>query len=297
MTLRIAFFGAGELAWPYLEVLRSCADAKVIACCDPDAQFAERMASQWQAELYDVPGTMLTKACPDVLWACTTSSQLDKILRQAADQRIAFFVHPPGAKDLQSAEECAQVVEDANLVTSVGYSTPYRDVTCEAKEYLGENPIPLVVARWIREAAFSTLNELIWHEGASLMEALRFFCGAVKEVRALAAQETEGQACNLHVQFQSGTVASCTLSTLAHPKPQRELELIGVGWSLKFSQNWQQLHVEEMDKTTILKSLRNPVEDHVRAFLEAVINGSPKDVANGYAESVENLRICAEAIA
>lgn len=289
MTVRIAFFGAGEQALPWLKVLRQCPEAQIIGTCDPMPLLAERLATEWGARAFPTAPEMLAETCPDVLWCCAPAPLQGDVLLRAAEQRIAFFVDPPGAADLEKAQKIDQSVRESGLVTSVGYDAPYRDVTAEAKEYLGDSPIPLALGWWICPGERESLQQLLWNDAARVISVMRWFAGEVKQVQCFSASE---KVILLQLEFVTGTVGTFTISTFAHPNPRISLELMGEGWSLTFTDDFGRLSVVEPDKTTILKSLRDPREDHARAFLEAVATGNPQGVRSSYPEILNTLRTC-----
>jgi myo-inositol 2-dehydrogenase / D-chiro-inositol 1-dehydrogenase len=297
MTVRVAFYGAGEAARPYLDALARRPGVELCGVCDLDRRAAEQVAAGWEAPVYLSYEAMLQEAQPQALWVCVPPHLQSDVLLRAAEQRVPFFVDPPGAINHERALVYAGAVAKAGLVTAVGFPTYFTDVAREAREYLGTNPIPLALGWWLRPAREdpTTATTLLWNEACCLVDALRSFCGEVTRVHAFG-----GPSCALepaggmivHLDLDRGTSAVLTLAAFARPEPRVQLELLGEGWSLVFAEGLASLRVDEADKTTILRRLNDHAADHAAAFLEAVESGNPAALRSGYAEALRTLTVC-----
>jgi predicted dehydrogenase len=297
MTLNLAFYGAGPLAEPYLDALRSRSDVQVRAVCDLDRRAAEQTAAGWGAQVVLSYEAMLQEVQPDALWVCVPPHLQGDVLLKATERRIPFFVCPPGAVDYERACQYAGLIEQARLVTAVGFPGRDADVVQEAREYLGAKVVPLALGWWLappqdRDAPANVVGQL-WTDACGLIDGLRFFCGEVTRVRALGAGG--GAAAGglvLQLEFAGGTVGMVTCATFARQEPRIELELLGEGWSLRFGKDLTSLRLDEHDRTTILRCMNNPAAQQTAAFLEAVANHNPAKVAVPYAEALKTLAVC-----
>src|SRR5262245_56163239 len=305
MTVRIAFYGAGEQARPYLDALARRPNVELAAVCDLDRRSAEQTAAGGNAQVFLSYEAMLKEVQPDALWVCVSPHLQGDVLLRAAAARVPFFVEPPGAISFERALVYERAVREAGLVTAVGFPTLYTDVVREAREFLGTNPVPLALGWWLRpgrEASGPTAAGLLWNEACVLIDALRYFCGEVTRVHAFGSarppagdkEPAPGEAAGgLVVQLTSapGTPAVLTLATFARPEPRVQLELLGDGWTLVFDEGPTCLRVDERDKTTILRRLTDPVADHVNAFLDAVKEDEPGAVPTGYWAALRTLSV------
>jgi myo-inositol 2-dehydrogenase/D-chiro-inositol 1-dehydrogenase len=296
MSVNVAFYGAGARAQPYLQALARRPDVSLTAVCDLDRRSAEQTAAGWGADVYLSYEAMLQEAQPDVLWVCVEPYLQGDVLLKAAEQGIPFFAEPPGAVDYDRARAYGRRIAEANLVTAVGFTGRYADVVHEAREYLGANPVPLALGWWLRRPdaeGTCTAESLLWTDAARFVDALRLFCGEVDRVRSLRAGPgaTEGGLV-IQLEFAGGTVGVLTCATFARAEPRLELEFMGEGWSLAFGADLATLRLAERDKTTILRCLNVPVDDHVQAFLAAVAAQAPAAVAPGYADALHTLAVC-----
>lgn len=152
MPRTLAFFGAGPQAGQYLDALARRPDVAVAAVCDLDRRAAEQTAAGWGARVFLSYEAMLEEVQPEALWVCVPPHLQGNVLLKAAERGVPFFVDPPGALDFPHARLCARLVAEKRLVTAVGFPTGFADVVREAREYLGANPVPLALGRWLRPA-------------------------------------------------------------------------------------------------------------------------------------------------
>ena len=81
-----------------------------------------------------------------------------------------------------------------------------------------------------------TAEQLLWTDANRFVDALRLFCGEVERVRSLrAGSGSKESGLVVQLEFASGTVGVLACTTFARPEPRQELELMGDGWSLGFS--------------------------------------------------------------
>lgn len=289
MALRIAFFGVGELAEPYLRALARLPELEMAGVCDADRRAAETVAAGWNTRVFSAYDRMLEETRPDALWICLDSHLQSDVILKAAALRIPFFVVPPGAADFERLYHCAQAVRDARVTTAVGFQASFVDLMKEAREYVGANTVPLAIGWWLAvDEGVADAADLLWKKACFHIDAMRYFCGPVARVRTLS---SHGGGIILQLEFVGGTVGTLTCATFARPEPRRELELLGEGWSMLFGDQLQSLQLAEQDKTTILRSLNNPAQEATIAFLEAIA-GKPTPQLISYLDAVETLAVC-----
>jgi predicted dehydrogenase len=297
MALEVAFYGAGPLAQPYLNALVSRADVQVRAVCDVDRRAAEQTAAGWGARVFLSYEAMLEEAAPNALWVCVPPHLQGDVLLRAAERAIPFFVEPPGAVSYARARTYGTRVEEARLVTAVGFPGRHADVAHEAREYLGANRVPLALGWWLCPPSdvgqSTTAAGQLWTDACRMVDAMRYFCGEVTRVRALSAGAGAAHGgLVVQLEFVTGTVGVLTCASFARAEPRVELELLGEGWSLGFGRDLTTLRLDERDKTTILRCLSSPAERQVAAFVEAVMNDRPGGGLASYGDALHTLAVC-----
>lgn len=296
MTMKLAFAGVGETARPYLDALARRSDVAIVAVSDPDRRAAEQIAAGWNARVVSPQETLLDEA-PDALFVCLPPRLQGELILNASERAIPMLIEPPGTVNFALARQCCAQIVQKQVVTAVGFAGRYSDVVAEAREYLGANAIPLALGWWLApsraESAFTTAADLLWFDACRLVDGMRYFCGNVTRVRALAAGA--GAAAGglvVQLEFDSGTIGMLTCASFARPAPRIELEMLGEGWSLQLGKDLTQLQLDEHDKSTILRCLNQPKADLAAAFLQAVQTQTPAAVSPSCADALQSLAAC-----
>ncbi len=293
MPLRVAFYGTGSGAQPYLRTLHRAPDAQLTAVCDLDRIAAAAAAAPWGARVFLSYEAMLEEARPDALWICVEPQLQGDVILKAAELGIPFYVLPPGSMDFQRATTYAHAIQAAGLLTAIGYTARLSDVFIEARAYLGSKQVPLALA-WMltspRIPSSHDASRLLWNEGAYLVDAMRFFCGDVTRLSARFTRPMGGV--NAQLEFQGGTIGTLACALFARPQPRIELELLGEGWSLLFASGLTTLQHAEHDKTTILHALNDVAWEATTTFLEAVADGTAACALPTYGDALKTLAMC-----
>lgn len=286
--LAIAVFGAGPLAHPYLAALQARHDVFVIAVGDVNANLAKQVAGPWSARVWTDPVAMLQEEAPEAFFALAPVSQLGHCLEQAAQQRIPFFVEPPGVNNWPSTTSLARQVEAQSLITAMSFPFRSTDIVREAKEFLHSQTVHLARGTWFVPSTLSMMD-LLWSDACRLVDLMRFFLGDIDKVQAWAKDEN---ALLLSFQAKSDALASVALRSHQLPETRIELELLGEKWSLLFTENMTRLHFTEPTKTTILRQTNQPQGEQVAAFLDAVRRQDQQRAICSLGEGTLALKVC-----
>ncbi len=289
MTVRIAIYGADEAVEGLLSFLSQQSEVEVIAVCDPIQRLAEQLASGWSAKVHDRFESMLDEQPDAVLILVRASLQSDAVLA-SANRGVPFFVLPPGSSTVEQALACDEIVREKSLISTVAYPSGYLDIAVEAREFLGDSSAPLAIGQMLctgREPV-EELENLLWTRGSSMLDLFRYFCGEVESV------ESHSESV-YHLRHATGTASTFILSALPRYEERTTLELLGEGWSLTLEDSFRRLRVEELDKVTILRSLRCPWEEHLLAFLEAVTNEDASSLRCPFSEALKTMELCQRA--
>lgn len=293
MTIKVAFYGTGSRAQPYLRSLRRIPDVQLAAVCDLDRDSAAVAALPWSARVFLSYEAMLDEARPEALWICVEPQLQGDVILKAAELGIPFFILPPGAISHDHATAYAQTIHNAKLLTAVGYTTRLTDVFLEAREYLGTQRVPLALAWWLGKPAYDSstnAERLLWNEGCVVADALRFFCGDV--VRTAARRTNPAGGLLAELEFENGTIGMLACALFARPAARIELEFLGEGWSLLFQDSLATLQHAEHDKTTILHTMNDAAWEATTSFLDAVADRAAVCALPDYGEALKTIALC-----
>jgi predicted dehydrogenase len=289
-AVRIAFFGAGDEAQPYLRALSRRADVEMMGICDADQRAAEEIAAGWGARVHADPTALLGEA-PEAAWICTQFRQGELAL-ECAQRRIPFFVIPPGSSDFERARATARALAGQKLVTAVSYPARHVDIVRDAREFLEQNPVPLLSATWVRSPGDDGARDgvkTLWADACILVDAMRWFNGDVAQVWA---RSTPDGGLAVQLDFENGTAGSLTCAAFPRPEPRATLELIRPDSTVWLENQFATLRLEEPDKTTILRRLNQPAEDAVAGFLQALEERNPEAIQPDYLDAFRTLAVC-----
>jgi predicted dehydrogenase len=265
----------------------------MIGVWDPDVRVAEEVAAGWSARVGRDAAALLDDQ-PEAVWVCTEPAHQGDVVLQCAQRRIPFFALPPGCADFERARATARLLQTQSLVTAVGFPARHTDIVREAREFLGETPVPLLSASWLRTAEEGMPREslrTIWTEACVLVDALRLFAGDVARVWAVSVGEAHSGV-QVQMQFEGGAAATFTCATFARPEPKCQLELVAAGSALALSDEFGSLRLEEADRTSILRRMNNPASEMTTAFLRAVEERDPAVVQPDFADAFRTLAVC-----
>lgn len=214
MKTKIGFIGAGGIAHRHFGVLEKMADVQIAAVADTDPVRAEEAASRTGARAFSDAEAMLAETSLDAVYICVPPFAHGPAERACLARNLPFFVEKPLSLDLTLAEEIAEEVERAGLITATGYHWRYLDTVDEARARLMENPAHLMTGFWLdatppprwwwrTDGSGGQIVEQVTH----LIDLARFLAGDVVEVQAMTArQDRDG--------FEGLDVPTATTATL-----------------------------------------------------------------------------------
>ncbi len=146
---RIGFIGVGGIANRHLDILAGFEDVELVAFADPDFARAEQAAARFGAKAFDDHRDMLDQQVLDAVYICIPPFAHGDAERDLIRHGVPFFVEKPITLDLALAEELSAAIEQAGLITGVGYHWRYLDTVDEARDRLADNPAQLLSGYWL----------------------------------------------------------------------------------------------------------------------------------------------------
>ncbi len=88
---------------------------------------------------------------PDIVFICVPPFAHGAIEYETIKRNIPFFVEKPIALDMDLARDIARKVEEAKLITAVGFHCRYSNLVAPTVDFLKNNPVALVEASRITD--------------------------------------------------------------------------------------------------------------------------------------------------
>jgi predicted dehydrogenase len=197
-TLHIGIVGCGLMALRHLKALEQMSTVNVIAFCDVIREKAALLARKYKGSVYTDATRMIREQTLDAVYLLLPPFAHGSIEMAAVERRIPFFVDKPIGSDLGLCREIAAAVEEANLITSVGYHNRYRRTVQHAKKIFETDPPILAYGGWITGIPLAPehLRDRSWtlqksktggrlaESGSHTIDLLRHLIGEVEEIFA-----------------------------------------------------------------------------------------------------------------
>ena len=305
--LRIGVVGAGGIASRHIGNLVEDPRAAVVAVADPALARAEEQAARAGARPYADWRAMLDGERLDALLVCVPPFAHGPPETAAAELGLPFFVEKPIAADLDTAERIGRAVEQARLVTAVGYHWRSLDITDRAAELLAERPAHLVTGYWLdatpprdwwvrRQTSGGQIVEQTTH----VVDLARRLVGEPAAVAGLAAHvarrepafpESDADVADATiatVRIATGAIGSFTSTSLLRWPHQVALHLVGEGMVLELSEF--ELMVDVGRGRQVIAKGVDPFRAELGDFLTAV-GGGPNGIRAPFAEALRTQRV------
>lgn len=292
---RIGVVGAGFIGGRHVDALTAQDDVQVVGVVDPQEERARRLADRAGGTAYATWEQLLDAEELDALYVCVPPHLHGALEEAAIDRGLPLFVEKPLAADLATAERLADRIEDAGLLTSVGYHWRYLDTVDQVRELLAGAPARLVRAAWLDKAPAAPWWSRQQESGGQtveqathLFDVARLLVGEVVGGAAVGSRSADGPGDILDVstaalRFESGAVGSFSNSCVAPGKFRIGVEFVAPGLGLWLTEH--QLVVSDGDGERTIDRQGDPIVAEDRAFVAAV-RGEGDDVRTSYAEAL-----------
>lgn len=300
---RIGFIGAGGIAHRHFGILEQFDDVEITGIADVDPDRAAEAATRFGARSFTDAEAMLTALELDAVYICVPPFAHGAPERSVIAQGLPFFVEKPVALDLDTADEIAERIDAAGLVTAVGYHWRYLDTLDEVRGLLALNPARLLSGYWLdatpppvwwwhADQSGGQMVEQVTH----LLDLSRYLCGEVDRVYGLAGHSARDDYPGLDVPtvssasllFANGAIANFSSTCL-------------LGWNHRVALHLfaDRLAIELTDRDVMIDVGRgrpvrgaqtDPVWQEDRDFIDAV-QGKENRIRCPYAEALKTHRL------
>ncbi len=307
MALRVALVGAGGIGGYHLSQLHKLSDIEVVGVSDVDLQRAQDMAAKaggcaafaHHTEMYDA-------VRPDAVFIGVPPFAHTDQETEAARRGIHFFVQKPQALSMEKGREILAAVEQAGIITAVGFQDRYLDVVDAAKAALEGRKVALAMGYWmggmpgvgwwrVRAQSGGQAVEQTIH----IFDSARYLFGEADSVQAMATSGLMTDVPNydvddasaMTIHFRSGVV--CTIFSACYLKgaPGKgglDIHCQDVRIEYELRANFR---VRGSHETNELRHQNDSDRACVDAFVEAVRGGDASKIRSPYADALRSLEL------
>lgn len=313
MMLQIGIIGTGWFSKVHADNLAGAEGVKVKAFLGTSAEKAERIALPYGAAGYGDLITMLDKERLDAVYICVPPMSHGPIEEELIRRRIPFLVEKPLGLDADLPFVLMKRIDDAGLLTSVGYHFRYQSSIGKLKDLLQQQRTGMMLGRWM-----DSMPGVSWwrrqngsggqfiEQTTHLVDLLRYLAGEVEEVYALYGNRIKHEQVEdmevadvgtVTLKLASGLVANISNTcALAGGTELTDIGLIfytdqGVlDWDMK------RLRFARPDEQTEYREQANPYVKETEAFLHALRTGDRSRIKSDYADAFRTQAVTCAAL-
>ena len=308
MPVRIGFIGTGGIAGHHFNQLEKIKDAQLVAFADMNTERAEAAARRFEGKAYTDARKMLEAETLDAVYVCLPPHVHGDAEILAAKKGCALFVEKPLANNMKTAEKIAAAIDNAGVITSVGYHWRYLGATARAQKVLSDKKAAqpaMCYGRWLGGMPGVAWWRRLDQSGGQLVEQAthivdlaRFLMGDITSVSCVSALRemdkvyegtTTPDVTALVVTFASGAIGHFATSSIFHHSSDVALDIHGLNTSYKISGNT--LTIERTGEKTEQTFTNNPSLDEDNAFVQSVKAGTAKNILSDYNDALKTLRV------
>lgn len=231
--IKIAVIGTGLIGQKHLEIVEANAECALVAVCDADPAGAA-IAAKYGVPFYQNYTALLAEYSLQGAIIATPTNTHASVATACAEQGIHILVEKPIARTLAEAKELLAVAESHGVQILVGHHRRHNPLVQQARHIIQSGEIGQLVGV---TAMFTLLKpadyyEVTWRTqlgGGPILtnlihdiDNLRFICGEIESVYAMASSKMRGFAvedtASLTLQFANGAVGSVLVSDVT-PAP------------------------------------------------------------------------------
>lgn len=301
--IRLGFIGAGGIAHRHLGVLERFEDVQITGFADPDFDRAVGAAARFGARAFENHQALLDDPVLDAVYICVPPFAHGEPERAVLQRGLPFFVEKPLSLEIGVAEEIAQGVAAAGVVTGVGYHWRYLDTVEEARRRLSERPAQLVSGYWLDQTpppqwwwrADQSGGQMV-EQTTHIIDLARFLVGEVTQVFGMAAHTSRDAFPGLDVptvstaslRFATGAIGNLGSTCLLNWGHRVGLHLFAEGLAIELHE--REVMVDVGAGRPVQHSQIDPVWHEDRDFIDAV-KGEANLVRCSYAEALKTHRV------
>ena len=302
--VRIGFIGCGGNANGHMNTLSSLEKTRIVSVCDLQEERAQNAAKRHQAVAYTDHQKMLERNDLDAIYLSLPVFAHGQPELAVIERGLPFLVEKPVAINLETAQQVAEAVEQANLITCAGYQLRYLGSTQLAKRLLANQTVSMAMGKywcgtgrgdpnaWIRRRDKSG-GQLV-EQATHTIDMMRYLLGEVAEVFSLQANRVLHDidcpdSYTVTLQFESGAIGTLTTYWAFDNGDWSNTNVIDILYQDQLI-NWNPSRLEVKEAGEVVsKTEPGPSIDQV--FVDAVRRQDPSRILSPYADAIKSLAI------
>lgn len=305
MTVRVGFIGAGGIANAHLKRLSQLDNVNIIGIYDVDTERAEQAAGQVGAQAFSDTGDLVRGGRIDALFVCTPPFARGDIEEHVAKEGIHLFAEKPIGLDIATVRQKAEVLKESGVITASGYCLRYMDIVQEAKAYLQDKQVDLILSKrigglhtpqWWRdlERSGGQFVEQTTHQ----VDLIRYLAGEIVEVDARFEQRAihhDDPSATIYdngtvaIKLETGAIGNISNSCLSHYYGKSEVEFFGRDFYVQI--DGAKLKIVDADQERTVVSRVDYVLEQDKRFIQAIESGRQEDILCSYDEGLKTLEV------
>lgn len=306
MTVRVGFIGVGGMAEGHIGKMGKIEGAELTAVYDINQARSQEIADKYGARSYSAMDQMLDSGQVDAVFICTPPFARGDIEVEVAKRGIHLLSEKPVGLKMDEVLRKEQIIRESGVIHASGYCLRYLDIAEQAREYLADKQIELVLAyrlggmpgvRWWRmlEQSGGQLVEQSTHQ----VDQIRNVAGDITHVHALHIDRAMKQFDPEATAYDAGTVSfimangaigNITSTCLAKYAGGRgDIEFFGSNFYVSLGMS--SLRIKDDTRDVTIKSEVDFTLEQDRAFIEAVRTGDRSGIRCDYSEAVKTLAV------
>ncbi len=302
--VKVAFVGCGGIHQVHGANMSKHPDVNIVGHCDVVLERAEQAASRFGGEAFSEFGAMYDKAKPHAVFVLVPPYAHCGMEEAAAERGIHLFIEKPVALTKEAARRTAAAIRRAKIICSVGYCFRYYETVAAARKELKGRPIALATGFWRGGMPASSWWRQMDKSGGQVLEQstqifdlLRYLCGEVKEVHAVASTGCMSKVSDYDIhdssvvslRFKNGATGSVSSSCVNGSRSLAGLDLVCPDLEVAFKNG--SLTLREPGKTTKMYSKVDRFEEEGRIFIDAVKTQKRNRIRSNYSDAVKSLMV------
>lgn len=311
--LEVAVIGTGNISSAHLRELAEFKDVEITALCDVDEKAARAKSEMYGGEVFTDHEAMLDAVTPDAVFVFTPQTVREEPLAACARRKVPVLCEKPPARDMETACRITKIINDAEIINSIGFLFRYMKIVERAKKLVDRRKIVAVRLLYIcpmmypdnRAKDFFYRKEesggLILDQSVHLLDLARFILDdEIDEVHAMGANimqpktsEITSEETVIMNMRSAGGVPVSYLHTWAHrgwggvaqifaEDMVLDLDLFNKGLTGVF---------DGMTVAYAPKDAAMGMDTEDRVFLDAVRTGDASGIRSTYEDSVKTLAL------